>query len=89
MSRTSTTATTTITVTSVSCGQAKRNELDLNLPKPTNAIDDLDKRTGILPLLAAFAAPKISQGCSCLGLQPKATATATVTAAAPVRLPLR
>lgn len=47
---------------------------------------NVEKRTDVLALLAAFAAAKVSEGCSCLNLQPKATTTNTYTALAPVRL---
>lgn len=83
-SRTSTTSTTTVAVTSSVCGggSQKRGEShDLeNL-----SVEDIEKRTNVLPLLAAFAAAKISEGCSCLNLKPTATKIATFTAPAPVR----
>lgn len=86
--RTSTTSTTTVTVTSLACGQQKRNvPLDyrgFEYARPAD-VEDIDKRGNILGLLAAFAAAKVSEGCSCLNLKPTATKTATSTAAAPVR----
>ncbi|KAH7339229.1 hypothetical protein BKA66DRAFT_577324 [Pyrenochaeta sp. MPI-SDFR-AT-0127] len=85
---TETTSTNTVTVTSLACGQQKRNvPIDyrgFEYAKP-NAVEGLEERGDVHPLLRAFAAAKISEGCSCLGLQPKATTTVTSTAAAPVR----
>ncbi|KAH3983351.1 hypothetical protein HBI25_062070 [Parastagonospora nodorum] len=78
---TSTTSTTTVTVTSSVCGNGlqKRGEShDLENP----SVEDIEKRTNVLPLLAAFAAAKISEGCSCLNLKPTATQLATFTAPA-------
>jgi hypothetical protein len=52
----------------------------------TNVVENVEKRTEkVLPLLAAFAAAKISDGCNCLGIQPKATTTKTIAAATSVR----
>jgi hypothetical protein len=47
---------------------------------------DVEKRTDkVLPMLAAFAVAKITDGCNCLGIQPKAITTMTVAAATSVR----
>ncbi|KAJ4983152.1 hypothetical protein SVAN01_11336 [Stagonosporopsis vannaccii] len=51
----------------------------------TMTVDD-DIHSSDCVLLAAFAAAKVSEGCSCLNLQPKATTTNTRTAVAPMRL---
>jgi hypothetical protein len=85
--RTKTTSTTTVTVTSAACSQQKRNaHIDNRGFEYARAADVEDiKRGDILGLLAAFADAKISEGCSCLNLQPKATKTTIFTAATPVR----
>jgi hypothetical protein len=75
-------------MTSAACGQQKRDvPIDYRDVEYTRANDaeDIVKRTDILALLAAFAAAKVSEGCSCLTLQPKVTKTATQTAPALVR----
>lgn len=55
--RTSTTSTTTVTVTSSVCGQSqKRNE---NQDLEIATVEDIDKRTDVLALLADFAAAKV------------------------------
>ncbi|KAH7346019.1 hypothetical protein BKA66DRAFT_447873 [Pyrenochaeta sp. MPI-SDFR-AT-0127] len=77
-----TTSTTYITTYQSRCGQEKRN-VPINYRGFQYAEPaDLEQRGNILPLLAAFAAAKISEGCSCLGLQPKTVTTTTRTAAA-------
>ena len=53
-----------------------------------NAVQGLEQRADGFAALAAFASAKISEGCSCLNIQPKATTTTTKSAAAPVRPPL-
>lgn len=85
MGRTKTTSITTVTTTKDVCEAQKRN-----VPIDYRGFDyaePVDRRDNVLDLLAAFAAAKISEGCSCFNLQPKATTTATRTAAAPVRPP--
>jgi hypothetical protein len=90
--RTKTTSTTTVTVTSVSCEQQKREVAPI-VRGTFQGVEysrigdlELERRTDVLPLLRGFAAAKISEGCSCLNLQPKVTQTATLTAPAPVWL---
>lgn len=80
-----------MTTTRLQCGQQKRNvPLDYRSFEYARPAKQLDNRgVNILPLLAAFAAAKVSEGCSCLGIQPKATVTATSFAATPVRYPTR
>lgn len=86
MSRTQTISTMTVTVTSAACGVQQRNvPIDNRGLEHARAVD-MDKRGDVLAVLRIFATAKISEGCSCLNLQPKATKTATFTAAAPVRL---
>ncbi|EAT79929.1 hypothetical protein SNOG_12631 [Parastagonospora nodorum SN15] len=79
--KTSTTTITPIAISVCGGGLQKRGEShDLENP----SVEDIEKRTNVLPLLAAFAAAKISEGCSCLNLKPTATQLATFTAPATV-----
>lgn len=94
--------TTTVDVTSAVCPAARRRNSyagdDNRRPRVANVPDielradapDFEKRTDVLASLAAFAAAKISEGCSCLGLKPAVvttTRTTTSTAATPVCIP--
>jgi hypothetical protein len=80
-----------VTVTSVSCNQQKRDTPNIVWGTLNgleySRVGDLERRTDgrdVLPLLKAFAAAKISEGCSCLNLQPKVTKIATLTVPVPV-----
>ncbi|CAO2652061.1 Nn.00g003440.m01.CDS01 [Neocucurbitaria sp. VM-36] len=97
---TATTSTTTVTVTSSECPRVvnpgpdsqrgRKRNADYHSAEPeVAAAADLEKRTDVLKLLAAFAAAKVSEGCSCLSISPKVTTTTTATAATSVSfLPL-
>lgn len=86
---TSTTSTATVTTYQSVCGVVARNAPFNNRGfehvAPRN-FEGQEKRADILLLLAAFASAKVSEGCSCLSIQPKTTTTTTATAAAQVRL---
>lgn len=84
--RTRTTSTSIMTVTSAACVQKRNTPLDYRgfLKARAADIEDIDKRGNILGLLAAFATAKVSEGCSCLNLRPKATKIITSTAVASV-----
>ena len=78
----STTTVTTTTTIRGDCGQQKkhRRKREVLFNEPQDSIEDLEKRTNILPLLAAFAAAKVSDGCRCLNIKPKATKVTIVEA---------
>ncbi|KAJ8106361.1 hypothetical protein OPT61_g9589 [Boeremia exigua] len=81
---TSTTSTTTVSVTSAACPPAFKRTVVRDIGgSRISSLEDVEKRTNVLALLGAFAAAKISEGCSCLNLQPTLTTTATLAAAAP------
>ncbi|KAL6704615.1 hypothetical protein ACN47E_008012 [Coniothyrium glycines] len=70
------TATTTVTNANVPCDQQQKRNVPLdyrgfNYARPA----DLEHRTDQFAALAVFAAAKVSDGCNCLGLKPKATTT--------------
>ncbi|KAF2844917.1 hypothetical protein T440DRAFT_559312 [Plenodomus tracheiphilus IPT5] len=82
---TTTTTTTTTTVTSNMCQAQKKHRRngEIVFARPDTSVQDLEERgnleerTNVLPLLAAFAAAKISAGCSCLHIQAATTTVAT------------
>lgn len=95
--RVSTVTTATVDVTSAACPAARRwNSYDYDQSHRVANVPEfeiraeaeyVEKRTDVLASLAGFAAAKISDGCSCLGLKPAVmttTTTTTSTAAAPV-----
>ncbi|KAF1831415.1 hypothetical protein BDW02DRAFT_55487 [Decorospora gaudefroyi] len=82
-----TTSTTTVLVTSSVCPDVRPPVQKKVIPGRRNPeTEDVEKRTKVLlPLLAAFAAAKVSEGCKCLDISPRASITSTTTVAASVR----